>query len=135
MANVDTKIRALRDELSIDLSRKTNRIEQVLTTVQCLHDRNFSNENDLSYENNFSNENDLSYKSNSSNENNFSIENDLSYETLRTTNYTIFPFEFVLMCSWNYYRIKKILISEYIESRLWFVISRCSLALKELQPT
>lgn len=30
MANVDTKIRALRDELSIDLSRETNRIDQVV---------------------------------------------------------------------------------------------------------
>ena len=39
MANVDAKIRALRDKLSLDLSRETNRINQVLTTVQCSHDR------------------------------------------------------------------------------------------------
>lgn len=39
MANVDNKIRALRDELSIDIGTETARVDQVLLTVQSMQDR------------------------------------------------------------------------------------------------
>ena len=39
MSSVDTKIRVLRDELSVDIARKTNRIYQVLTTIQAMQMR------------------------------------------------------------------------------------------------
>ena len=39
MSNVDTKIRALRDELSIVIAQESNRIDQVLTTIQSMQIR------------------------------------------------------------------------------------------------
>jgi hypothetical protein len=37
--NIDTKVRALRDELSMDLSRESNRIDHILKTVQSMQSR------------------------------------------------------------------------------------------------
>ena len=39
MSSVDTKVRALRDELSVDLASETRRVDQVLTTIQSIQSR------------------------------------------------------------------------------------------------
>lgn len=39
IANIDCKVRALRDELSMDIGLETNRIDQVLTTIQSIQSR------------------------------------------------------------------------------------------------
>ncbi len=39
IANIDTKVRALRDELSMDVNRESSRIDTLLTSVQDLHSR------------------------------------------------------------------------------------------------
>lgn len=39
MENIDGKVRALRDELSIDLARESERINQVLSTMECMQSR------------------------------------------------------------------------------------------------
>ena len=39
MASVDTKIRALRDELSLVIHRESKRIEQLLATIQSIQTR------------------------------------------------------------------------------------------------
>ncbi|CAC5383303.1 unnamed protein product [Mytilus coruscus] len=51
MANVDNKVRALRDEISIDINRETNRTDQLLTTVQSIQTRLDSFEQDTSSKN------------------------------------------------------------------------------------
>ena len=39
MSSVDTKVRELRDELSVDLASETRRVDQVLTTIQSIQSR------------------------------------------------------------------------------------------------
>lgn len=39
MSSVDTKVRELRDELSVDLPSETRRVDQVLTTIQSIQSR------------------------------------------------------------------------------------------------
>ncbi|VDI28368.1 Hypothetical predicted protein [Mytilus galloprovincialis] len=51
MANVDNKVRALRDEISMDINRETNRTDQLLTTVQSIQTRLDSLEQDTSSKN------------------------------------------------------------------------------------
>ena len=39
MATVDSKVRTLRDELSVDIGRETSRTDQMLTTIQSIQTR------------------------------------------------------------------------------------------------
>lgn len=50
MTNIDTKVRALKDELCIDIARETNRIDDVLTTVRLMEGRLQSLEQQCSHQ-------------------------------------------------------------------------------------